>query len=58
MIDDPIVEEVRRARDEHAKSFDYDPDAIFADLKRQELESNRPTVRREPRRPVPLAKSA
>ena len=31
---DPIIEEVRRIREEHAAKFNYDPKAIFADLKR------------------------
>jgi hypothetical protein len=33
---DPIVEEVRRVRDEHAARFNYDLDAIAADIKKQE----------------------
>lgn len=33
---DPIVEEVRRIRDEYAKRFDYDLKAIVADLRRKE----------------------
>lgn len=32
MWTDPIIEEVRRFRDEYAASFDYDLDAIFRDL--------------------------
>ena len=28
-MNDPIVEEVRRFRDEHARKFNYDLDAIF-----------------------------
>jgi hypothetical protein len=36
MSEDPIVEEVRRIRQEHAARFDYDLQAIFADLKRTE----------------------
>jgi hypothetical protein len=36
---DPIVDEVRRIRDAHAASFNYDLDAIFQDIKRQEKES-------------------
>jgi hypothetical protein len=36
MIDDPVVEEVRRIRQEHAAQFDYDLRAIFADLKQSE----------------------
>jgi hypothetical protein len=30
---DPIVEEVRRVREKHAAKFNYDIDAIYADLK-------------------------
>jgi len=37
MSEDPIVEEVRRIRQEHAARFDYDLPAIFADLKRTEV---------------------
>jgi len=35
-MNDPIVDEVRRVRDEHAARFDYDLDAIFRDIKEQE----------------------
>ena len=35
---DPIVEEVREIRQKHARKFDYDPEAIFADLKRYQDE--------------------
>jgi hypothetical protein len=42
MINDPIVNEVRRARDELAKKFNYDVDAIFSDLReKQRKHSNR-----------------
>lgn len=35
--EDPIIEEIHRYRREHAEKFDYDLDAMFADLlKRQE----------------------
>jgi hypothetical protein len=50
MQDDPIVEEVRRARDAYAAKFNYDLDAIFQDLKRQERESGRIFVSFPPRR--------
>ncbi|HZF12610.1 MAG TPA: hypothetical protein VFE33_27790 [Thermoanaerobaculia bacterium] len=36
MTDDPIVQEVRRIREEYAAQFNYDLQAIFADLKRSE----------------------
>ena len=35
MIDDPIVEEVRRIRQEYAARFNYDPSAIAEDLKKK-----------------------
>ena len=47
---DPIVEEVRRIREEHAAQFNYDIDAIFADLKRLQAGSKRPRVSFGPRR--------
>ena len=47
---DHIVEEVRQIREEHAAQFNYDVDAIYADLKRQEAESKRPRVSTGPRR--------
>jgi hypothetical protein len=40
MIDDPIVQEVRKLREEHAARFNYDLQAIFKDLKRSEAERN------------------
>ena len=49
MIDDPIVAEVRKARDEHAAKFNYDLDAIFRDLKEKERTSGRKYVRYPPR---------
>ncbi|MES1242546.1 MAG: hypothetical protein ABUT39_13110 [Acidobacteriota bacterium] len=38
MSEDPIVQEVRRVRQEHAARFNHDLDAIVADLKRSEEE--------------------
>ena len=37
-MEDHIVEEVRQIRDEHAAQFNYDLNAIVADLKRSEAE--------------------
>ena len=39
MRSDPIVDEVRRIRDEHASRFNYELDAIFDDLKTQKRRS-------------------
>lgn len=41
---DPIVDEVRRARDAYAARFNYDLRAIFRDLKEQEKRSGRKLV--------------
>ena len=48
---DPIVEEIRRIRYEHARKFHFDLDAIFEDLKDKERKSGRKTVALKPRRP-------
>ena len=50
MLNDPIVEEIRRFRDEHAARFNYDLDAIFDDIKRSEKELGRPLVTLPPNR--------
>lgn len=41
MIDDPIVNEIRRIRREYAECFHNDLHAICEDLRRQERESKR-----------------
>lgn len=38
MQDDPIIEDVRRIRQDYAKQFDYDLHALAADLRRHEQE--------------------
>ena len=49
MKKDPIVEEVRRVRDRLAARFNYDLDAMFADLKAREKASGRKHVHRSPK---------
>jgi hypothetical protein len=49
---DPIVDEVRRARDAYAASFDYDLRAIYHDLKEKEKHSGRKVVSYADRSPV------
>ena len=53
-MNDPLVDEVRKARAEHAERFDYDLKAIFADLRKQQEESGREFVT-FPARRVPAA---
>jgi len=50
MINDPIVNEVRRIRDELAKKFNYDVDAIFADLREKQKRHNHRVVNLKDRR--------
>jgi hypothetical protein len=55
MNDDPIVEEVREARDKYAKKFDYDLDAICRDLHNKQEQSGRQVVSFPPNRPETAA---
>jgi len=55
MWNDPIVEEVRKVREEHAARFDHDLEKIFQDLKEQERQSNRKVVSLPPKRPLEVA---
>ena len=41
MIDDPIVDEIRRIRRKYAEQFENDLHAICEDLRRQERQSDR-----------------
>jgi hypothetical protein len=45
MPTDEIIEEIHQIREEYAESFNYDLDAIFADLQKQQAEGGRETVK-------------
>ncbi|MGI9036957.1 MAG: hypothetical protein ACR2GD_13100 [Pyrinomonadaceae bacterium] len=49
MWKDEIVEEVRRVRDEYAAKFDYDLDAIYKDIKKQEKQAQNKIVSLPPK---------
>ena len=49
-LTDPIIDELRAARDEHAARFNYDVEAIFRDIQAQQEASGREYVRLLPRR--------
>ncbi len=51
---DPIVEEIRKVRQEHAARFNYDLDAIAADFKSRENEGPYKVVLLPPHR-LPVA---
>jgi hypothetical protein len=57
VCEDPIVAEVRQARDAHAAQFNNDLRAIYLDLKDQEKKSGRTFVSFPPRRAKPRRKA-
>jgi len=44
MWKDPIVEEIRKTRDEYAGQFDYDLHAICQDIRTKQGKNGRPVV--------------
>jgi hypothetical protein len=54
---DPIVEEIRRFRDEHAKKFDYNLDAICEDFKSHQLICGHPLVGLKPKKRIDKSQS-
>ena len=51
-LTDPITDELRAVRDEHAARFNYDVEEIFRDIQAQQEASGREYVRLPPRRVV------
>jgi hypothetical protein len=49
---DPIVQEIHRIRDEHARKFNYDLHAICEDARRKQAQSGHKVVSRQPRKPI------
>ena len=49
MIDDPIVEEMRTHRKEHAAAYGYDLRRIVAALREREAQSKRPVLNPGPK---------
>ncbi len=50
MYTDPIIEGIRKFRDEYAARFNYDVKAMLADIRRRQKESGRKTLARPPKR--------
>jgi hypothetical protein len=50
MKEDAVIVDVRKARDEHAKKFGYDVDAIADDFNSREGKDGAPVVSRPPKR--------
>ena len=49
-MNDPIVEEIRKYRDAHAKKFDYDMNAICADYMASQGKSGHMVVSLKPKK--------
>jgi len=53
MLEDPIIEELHRVREEIAAEFNYDIEAIVAYLRQQQQMENREVVSLPPKRVAP-----
>jgi hypothetical protein len=49
MTNDPIVEEIKKVRQEYAAEFNFDLDRIFDDLQARERQSGVPHETRNPK---------
>lgn len=58
MWKDPIVEEVRRLRDQYASQLGYDIKKIFQDIQKRQAQAGKKTVSFPPRKPVKIKKIA
>jgi hypothetical protein len=54
MIKDPIVEEVRKMRDNFAQQFNYDLDSICNDLRQKQAQDTRGVVSLPPKPVIPI----
>jgi hypothetical protein len=50
MIEDPIVNEIRKTRDNHAKKFNYDLTKIYKDIRKSQRKHNHKLVSLNPKR--------
>ncbi len=56
MWDDPIVQEIRKVREDHAARFNFNLEAIADDLKKQQEDSGKTFVSLQPKKPTVLPK--
>jgi hypothetical protein len=57
MWQDEILDEIHKIREEHAKSFNYDLDAMFADWQKRQAEGGREVVSLPPKRSLTTRRS-
>jgi hypothetical protein len=58
MWKDPIVEEVRKNREEYASRFNFDAHAIFEDISKRQRERGEKLLKFPPRKPKPKQNAA
>ena len=58
MLNDPIVEEVRRVREAYAAKFNFDLRALAKDLREEQVKSGRQVVSLKPRKPTDRGSTA
>jgi hypothetical protein len=51
MWKDPLVEEIRKLRDQYASQHNHDIDAIFEDIQQRQAQSDKKMVSFPPRKP-------
>ncbi|BAZ09870.1 hypothetical protein NIES4071_16840 [Calothrix sp. NIES-4071] len=52
MWKDEILEDIHKIREEHAKSFNYNLEAMFADLQKRQYEDGKQVVNLSQKRPI------
>lgn len=55
---DPVVEETRKLREDYARKFNHDIDAIYEDIQQRQAQSGKKPVSFPARQPVKASKAA
>jgi hypothetical protein len=58
MMQDPIVEEIHRIRNEYAEKLGYDLHKICEDIRRRQIGTGRKSITRNSRKPIVQPKAA
>jgi hypothetical protein len=57
MWKDPIVEEIRRLREQYASQFNYDIDSLFRDIQKRQDKAGKKLVSFAPRIPFKIPRA-
>jgi len=58
MWKDPVIEETRKLREQYASKHNHDIDAIFDDIQKRQVKSQKKLVSFPPRKPTKASKVA